>query len=132
MITRTTRLLLVVASLLLAAGAAVHALAFRIALPVVDASGLPRFYLGSFKSLWLLDSITQLVVTAILAAILLKQLPPSRGLLWLLAVIPVATGAMLYAFLGPFAPEYVFLITAVLLVAAGWRVPPYRAASLSQ
>jgi hypothetical protein len=51
------RLLLAVSSLILAAGGAVHALAFPKAAMVAEHSTLPTFFSAAFKGLWLGDSM---------------------------------------------------------------------------
>ncbi len=129
MSTRASRIPLVLAALLLIAGAALHGAGFRHALPVIAASGMPPFYTGAFKGLWLLDSWTQLVLAAILLTAFAGKIPLSRILLWLLALIPIGTATTLYTFLGPFPAEYLFLLTTILILAASLSMPPGHVAA---
>ncbi|HEY1502401.1 MAG TPA: hypothetical protein VGF88_22685 [Acidobacteriaceae bacterium] len=123
---RASRILLAFAALLLLGGAALHGAGFRHALPVIAASGMPRFYTGAFKGLWLLDSLTQLILAAILLAAVAGQILLSRTLLVLLALIPIGNAATLFVFLGPFPAEYLFLLVTFLLAAASFALPPHR------
>jgi hypothetical protein len=120
MSSNTSRIFLTAAALLLLIGASLHAAGFRHALPVLASSGMPPFYTGAFKGLWLLDSLTQVVLAVVLLAAVAGKVPRSRLLLWLLALIPVGTAAILYSFLGPFPAEYLFLLTTILIVTAGF------------
>lgn len=69
MIRRAPRLLLALAALLAAMGAALHASAYKRAVAAVDASNLAPFFGKSLKGLWLGDSATLILVAAIFALI---------------------------------------------------------------
>ncbi len=128
MTVRTPRFLLILAAVLLIAGAASHAAALNKALPIIDASGLPPFYSGSFKALWLADSATLLVLAAIFIVITARLDIAIRSLLILLAFIPLATAVLLYTFLGNFFAGHLLLAIAALVVVAGVRLPRSAAA----
>ena len=128
MTVRTPRFLLIFATVLLITGAALHVAAFNKALPIVDASGLPPFYSGSFKALWLADSATLFVLAAILMVITARLQMATRSLLILLALIPLASAILLYAFLGNFFAGHLLFAIAALVVVAGVRLPRSAAA----
>lgn len=49
-----------------------------------------------------------------------------RQVVYLLAMIPMATAALIYTFVGAFLPAHVFVVAAVLMLAAGtwWHPTP--------
>jgi len=118
-----SRFLLVLAAALLLIGAVVHAAAFHKALPIVDASGLPHFYGGSFKGLWLADSATMLILAGMLIVTSAQLHTATRSLLILIALIPLTTAILLYTFIGSFFAGHLLLVIALLVVVAGFRLP---------
>src|SRR5260370_9083046 len=92
---RAPRFLLIFAAVLSIAGAALHAAAFSKALPIIAASGLPSFYTSSFKGLWLADSATLTVLSAICTMITARLQIATRGLVILLALLPLPTPMLL-------------------------------------
>jgi hypothetical protein len=125
---RAPRFLLIFAAVLSIAGAALHAAAFRKALPIIAASGLPRFYSSSFKGLWLADSATLALLGVIFIKMTARLQTATRWLLILLAFIPLATAILLYAFLGNFLAGHLLLAIAVLVILAAVRLPRSAAA----
>ena len=125
---RAPRFLLIFAAVLSIAGAALHAAAFGKALPIIAASGLPPFYSGSFKGLWLADSATLTVLGAICLVIVARLQMATRWLLILLAFIPLATAVLLYTFLGNFLAGHLLLAIAALVILAAVRLPRSAAA----
>jgi hypothetical protein len=123
MIARTPRLLLVLSAVLLVAGAVSHAAAFSKVLTVIGAAGLPRFYSGSFKALWLGDSATLFLLAAVFCLIAARPTSASRSVMVLVALIPAAMSALLYAFLGNFFAGHLLLAVAVFALVAGMRLP---------
>jgi hypothetical protein len=99
---RAARLLFGLSSLLLALGGAAHAAAFPRALRALVESGLPPFLANGMKALWLADSTTSLIVAAIFAAAAARPTPSARVLLMLAALVPAATGILIYLFVGGF------------------------------
>ncbi len=123
MATRTPRVLLGLASLLSAAGGALHAAAFRKALTAIAASNLPRFYGGSSKGLWLSDSATLLILAAVFGLIAARPSTATRPVVMLVALIPAATAVLLYTFLGSFFAGHLLLVIAALALFAGMQLP---------
>ncbi len=116
---RISKWLLLVAAALLVAGAGLHTAAFPKIGPVVRASSLPTFHAQSYQALWLGDSATLFVLATILVVISMQTQIAARGLLLLLAVIPLATGVLLYAFIGNFFAAHLLIgISALIALAA--------------
>ncbi len=122
------RVLFSVAAALSMAGAALHSAAGGKALPIIAASGLPHFYSGSFKALWLADSATMAVLATICIVLTARLQIASRWLLILLACIPLATATLLYTFVGNFFAGHLLLGIAGLVILAAVRLP--RSASV--
>src|SRR5262249_55230382 len=95
---RAPRFLFGLSALLLALGGAAHAAAFPRALRGLAESGLPPFLANGMKALWLADSTTSLVVAAVFAAAAARPEPSARALLMLAALVPAATGILVYVF----------------------------------
>ena len=96
-----------------------HARAYGKAAAAVASSALPVFYSGALKALWLIDSATLLVLSTVFALVAAKPAKASSAVIILLALIPAATAAFLYVFIGLFLPAHLLLAAALLTVAAG-------------
>jgi hypothetical protein len=120
---RTPRLLLACSSFLSAAGGALHAAAFGKALPAISASNLPRVYEGSSKALWLADSAVLFIVAAVFGLIAIRPSTATRPVVLLVALIPAATAALIYTFLGNFFAGHVLVAIAALALFAGLQFP---------
>ena len=95
-----------------------HALAYKKAVAAVATSNLAAFYAQALKGLWLIDSAT-LVTLAIAFGVLAARPALASGLvIALLALIPAATAALLYYFIGPSPPAHLLLFAAVLSFSA--------------
>ena len=126
MVSRTPKFLLTFASLLSAAGGALHAAAFRKALTAIAASNLPRFYGGSSEGLWLADSATLFILAAIFGLIAARPAMATGPLVMLVALIPAATAVLLYVFLGNFFAGHLLMAIAALAFGAGMLLPKQR------
>ena len=124
MVKPLARVLLAVAALLLLVGGVLHAIAFSGALSVLSTDPMPPFYSGSFKALWLIDSATLVSLAALLVFVVVRPNAATRWVLVFLALIPTATAALIYAFVGPFFPAHMFVTAAIAVVVAGsmWHV----------
>lgn len=116
---RTSRLLLAVSAVILLAGGLMHARAFDRTVAAVAASNLVPFYGSSLKALWLIDSATLITLAAVFALIAFRPRLATGPVVALLALIPGATAAFLYVFLGAFLPAHLLFAAALLAVAAG-------------
>ena len=118
------RVLLLVAAALLLIGGVLHAAAFGGAVSVLSAVSMPPFYSGSFKGLWLIDSATLVCLAILFGFIAVRPGSVTRWVLVLAALIPAATAALIYTFVGPFFPVYMLAAATLAVLAAGviWRV----------
>jgi hypothetical protein len=116
------RSLLALASLLSAAGGAMHSAAFRKAVTAIDASGLTAFYAGSSKGLWLADAATLFVLAMLFGVAAARPSTATGPFLILVALIPAGTAIMLYTFLGNFFAGHLLLAIAALAFFAGVRL----------
>jgi hypothetical protein len=113
------RLFLSLSALVLAAGGIMHARAFAKTVAAIAASDLEPFYGGSLKALWLIDSATLLTLALVFATVAARPGLVSRPVILLLAIIPAATAAFLYKFIGNFLPAHMLLGAAVAAGIAG-------------
>jgi hypothetical protein len=114
-----SRWLLFVAAVLLLFGAAMHTLAFPRTVTAATASNLPIFFSQSLKALWLIDSVTLIVLGTAFALVAVRPALASGMMLALLALVPLGTAILLYAFLGSFIPAHLLLLAGALSFAAG-------------
>ena len=114
------RTLLAVAAIIFAFGGVLHAVAyFSKASLVIESAGVKTFFGHELKVLWLADSTTLIGLALIFGVLALRPNSVSRPVLLLLALVPGATTALLYWFLGPFyAAHMLLLATAMVCVAS--------------
>jgi hypothetical protein len=93
----------------------------------ITGSNLPRFFANSSKALWLADSTTMLSLAALFGLIAARPLVATRAVVMLLALIPAATGVLIYVFLGSFFAGHILMATAVMVFLAGFQVSEDRA-----
>ncbi len=113
------RLLLALSSLLLAAGGVVHAAAFSKARAAFGAPDLMPFFANSAKALWLADATTLWIVAAVFGLIAARPAAASGPVAMLVALIPAATAALIYVFLGSFFAAHLLLVAAAMAFFAG-------------
>lgn len=123
----TSRICYVLAAAILLVGAFLHARAFALkTAALIDAAALPSNVGAALKALWLCDSSTLTVVGLALLLLAARPHAASRLIAVLLALIPAATAALVYVFLGNFFPAHL-LVAAVLLSLLGTFITPPRA-----
>jgi len=111
--------LLAIAALLMFFGAYAHAAAFYSrALPFIDSIALPPFFNGSFKALWMADSTTMASLGLLFGWLAFRPRAASPPVIALLALIPAATGVLIYKFLGTFFAGHLLLGTALMVFVA--------------
>jgi hypothetical protein len=110
-----SQILLGLASLSMAAGGVMHALAFPKTQAAANASNLPPFFAKSLEMLWLGDSATMFVLALAFGIIAAQPRLAAKPLVVILALLPLATAALLYTFFGPFFAGHIMLATAVLV-----------------
>jgi len=115
-----TRTLLAGAAVIFSLGGVLHAVAFFAkASSLIDASSMKSFFGHELKVLWLADSTTLICLALICGFLSFKPYSVTRPLLFLLALVPASTTALLYGFLGPFYAAHMLLLgTAMVFVAA--------------
>ena len=116
---RLPRLLLMASAAMLALGGLMHARAYGKAAAAVASSSLPVFYGSSLKALWLIDSATLLVLSAVFGLVAARPVLASGTVIALLALIPGATAALLYIFMGTFLPAHILLASALMTMVPG-------------
>jgi hypothetical protein len=114
-----SRWLLFVAAVLLLFGAAMHTVAFPRTVTAATASNLPIFFSQSLKALWLIDSVTLIVLGTAFALVAVRPALAFGMMLALVALVPLGTAILLYAFLGSFIPAHLLLLAGALSFAAG-------------
>jgi hypothetical protein len=120
------RLLLAFSSLCLAAGGAVHALAFPKAATMAEHSTLPAFFSAAFKGLWLSNSVASVALALAFGSIAAFPGMASRSLVVLLALAPLAFATAIFATMGNFFAGHLMLLagTAALIGGALHRYAP--------
>lgn len=111
------RSFLVVAALILAAGAVIHAAAFPKVLSAVASSNVQTFAGNSLKVLWLADSATSLVIAFLLVLVVVRPSAVAPFAIIVLALIPSMTGLLIYIFMGNFFGGHILLVAAITAIA---------------
>jgi hypothetical protein len=123
MVNRVPRLLLAFAALLLASGSVMHAAAFNKILSAVTNSNLVPFAANSLKALWIADSATCLILAAIFGFVAARPGAATRWVIVLLGLVPLATAALIYKFIGPFIGGHILIVSAAAAIAGGLQLP---------
>jgi len=120
MSTRPPALLLSVAAFILLLGACAHAAAFpKAAAVLAAATGMPSFYAGSFRGLWLADSATLFTLGAVFGYLAARPQAAARPVVVLLALIPAGTAGLIYWFVGGFFAAHLLMAAALATALAG-------------
>jgi hypothetical protein len=114
------RLLLALPAALLAAGGAMHLMAFPKAAAAVAASNLPAFFGSSLKALWVMDSCGMFVLSAVCVTLIFRPESASRTIVVLLSLIPLSTAALLYVFIGNFFAAHMLTAAGAAIAAAAF------------
>lgn len=114
-----SRLLMAAAAAIFAFGGVVHSVAFsRKAASAIEGSKLGAFFVGEMKVLWLADSTTLIALALLFSAVAAKPNYVAKPLVFLLALIPAATTALLYFYLGPFYAAHLLLAGTFMVIAS--------------
>ncbi|MGH9615248.1 MAG: hypothetical protein ACRD28_00805 [Acidobacteriaceae bacterium] len=118
--TALPRWLLAIAAALILLNAVMHTTAFAQARAAAAASNLATFFGQSFQALWLIESVTLLMLAVVFGLVAARPAMASGAVIALLAMVPAATAGMLYRFIGGrFLPAHLFLLAAALALASG-------------
>ncbi|HEY0626433.1 MAG TPA: hypothetical protein VGD10_06835 [Allosphingosinicella sp.] len=113
------RILLGLAALGLLAGGIVHAAAFPKAATQIGEAKLTPFLSGSFKALWLIDSMVQLLLALLLTLVLFRPAIAGRPTLVILGLVPLGTAVLITIFLGGFPAIYLLAGCALATIVGG-------------
>ena len=113
-----SRILLGIASLIMLVGGVVHARAFVRFDAALAATSLPSFYASSARGLWLIDSSTQVILAAAFGWMALRPDAATPVVVALLGLIPAATAALIYLFVGNFIAGHLLAAAAVAALIA--------------
>jgi hypothetical protein len=107
------RILLAFSAVVLAVGAWIHTAGFDRMSAGVAKSDLNPFLGRGFKVLWLQDSTIATVLAIAFAVVAIRPAAASKPVIVLLALVPVATAALTYYFIGNFFGGHIFLVAGV-------------------
>ena len=121
---RVSRLLLAASAAICAFGSVMHAVAYVAkARASIVSSNLSPLLAAEFKALWLADSTTLMTLAVIFGFIAVKPAPANKMLTLLLAIVPAAIAALLYAYLGAFYAGHMLLAASAMVIVAGAIMP---------
>jgi hypothetical protein len=124
-----SRLLLAAAAAIFAFGGFMHLLAFLSkASGAIEGSNLGVFFAKEMKVLWLADSTTLIALAIIFVIIAAQPRFATKPVVASLALIPAATTALLYSFLGPFYAAHILLAATVMVIVGASISPSSRRA----
>ena len=114
------RWLLAIAAALLLLNAIMHTSIFAQARAAVAASNLATFFGQSLRALWLIESVTLLMLAVVFGLLAARPEMASGAVVVLLALVPAGTAGMLYRFIGGgFVPAHLILLATALAFVAG-------------
>jgi hypothetical protein len=117
------RLLIAFSAILLAIGAWIHTSAFNKMSAAVAKSDLIPFAAKSLRILWLEDSVVLLVLAATFGVLAARPFAATKLVIVLLALIPAATAALIYYFVGTFIAGHILLAAAIAAILGGFQYP---------
>lgn len=120
---KLARGLVIIGSLLLFLVGLMHAFGSERIFPRL-ASALDAGLFGAIKGLWWSFSVEFVVLSFV--TFWSSRLPNGRGLVLLCTLIPAATAALMYRFVGPFIGAHMLAVASVFLAVGGFLLPPGR------
>ena len=120
---RWSRLLFGLSAVLLLLGGWTHAAAYPKVVAAVAGSNLPAYFGNALKALWLMDLSGMFVLATTCGLVGVRPRAASGGVMMLLALIPAATAALLYLFIGRFLGAHLLLVTSVAMLVAAASLP---------
>lgn len=85
------------------------------------------FAVKSLKILWLEDSVVLFALAITFAFVAIRPSAATRWAIVLIALIPAATAALVYYFVGAFIGGHVLVISGVAAILGGLQYPANRA-----
>jgi hypothetical protein len=104
-----SRILLGFSAIIFLFGAWIHTSAFGRMSAGVAKSDLPAFLGNGFRTLWLQDSVIQIVFAILFAFVAIRPSAATKPIVVLIALIPLTTAAFIYHFIGNFIGGHIFL-----------------------
>ncbi len=95
-----SRILLAFSVIVFAFGAWIHTSAFGRMSDAVAKSDLPPFFGNGFRTLWLQDSVLQIVFAIIFAVVAIRPAAATRFVVVILGLLPITTAILIYHFIG--------------------------------
>jgi hypothetical protein len=114
-----SRILLAISAVVFAFGAWIHTSAFSRMSAGVAKSDLPAFLAQGFRTLWLMDSSVQISLALVFAIVAIKPNAARRLIVVLVALVPLATAAFIYHFIGNFIGGHLFLVGSISAIVGG-------------
>lgn len=96
-----------------------HARAFPRLVRALAAANLEAFYIGSYKVLWLADSVVLITLGIVFGYLAARPSSATRPVIVLLALVPAATAALLYLWIGNFIPAHILAVAAAAAAVGG-------------
>lgn len=97
-----------------------HTSGFAHTRAAVAASNLTTSFGQAFQALWLIESLSLLMLVVVFGLVAARPAMASGAVVALLALVPAGTAGMLYRFMGSgFVPAHVLLLAAALAFVAG-------------
>ena len=118
-----SRILLAFSAIVFAFGAWIHTSAFGRMSDAVAKSDLPPFFGNGFRTLWLQDSVLQIVFAMIFAVVAIRPAAATRFVVVILGLLPITTAILIYHFIGNFIGGHIFLVGGLAAILGGLMLP---------
>jgi hypothetical protein len=118
-----SRILLSISALVFAFGAYIHTSAFGRMSDAVAKSDLPPFFGNGFRTLWLMDSSVQIISAIVFAFVAIKPTAATKPIVFLIALVPLATSVVIYYFIGNFIGGHLFLAGSLAAILGALLKP---------
>src|SRR5438045_1694892 len=114
-----SRILLAFSAIVFALGAWIHTSAFARMSDAVAKSDLPAFLGNGLRTLWLQDSVIQIVFAIIFGLLAMRPAAATRSVVVIIGLLPITTAVFIYHFIGNFIGGHIFLAGGIAAVFGG-------------
>ena|ERR1051325_3125184 len=111
-----SRILLWFSAIVFAVGTWIHSSAFGRMSAAVANSDLPSFLGSGFRTLWVQDSVIQIVLAIVFVVVGIRPSAARKPIIILIALIPMTTAVLIYCFIGNFIGGHIFLTGALAAI----------------
>jgi hypothetical protein len=122
-----SRILLASSALVFAFGTWMHTSAFGRMSDAVAKSDLPPFFGNGFRTLWLQDSVIQIVFAIIFGLLAIRPAAATRFIVVILGLLPITTAVFIYHFIGNFVGGHIFVAGGLTAILGGLFLSPRSA-----